>query len=674
MKIHRTIIGALLALMPLAVLTAAPYIQQVSVPPPGRYGIADLWKVTLNNPDNQAYEVWLEGTITEATRGQVFWAKTDSFPLLPGPRTLGYADIQSIGIAQDSYASGYKEFALRTGGLPPGDYTFTVKLEPSFGTKPVRFIVRPMGPPRLISPRNGDTVGTRTPQFIWTPSSPAPKGVTYELKLVQRMPNQTPEEAMRANPPWWIKTRITSTSLTYPNSARPLDTASYAWQVMAHAADSSVATSATQSFTLPKGGGPPPPSKGAGNATIVWQHRTSPGDWEIWYADIDFGTMSAAAAPLVLAGYPGHDLDPAIAFDRAGNAMAVWSHCYFPSMGYGVVYSRRPAGGTWTAPQPLAFNFGWAYMDPVVAFDENGSGLCVMVRDESPSTPAEARKRLCYSVWNPVSKTWSAPPQPIPTAVGFPGNDTSRLPEIAFTSVAATGGSPVTQNQAVLMCIARGWAPCYSLWDGGAWGPLKPVTGTCIWAKCSPYGYWPGSPFPIPAKERLGIASDNNGRVIAVWQPSSGAGLRYSCEKVVNLPLAWNAPALPYSSGSSSVPAVAFGPETPWSATKDLSVFLSGGQLKSATGPGGTLAGMTTVVSGQAYRPVVAWTKGSPTTAGAVWARLRPPPSSEADIYFAAWNGSSWLSAPVTTSTLLGVDCNPDIASPTGSHTMPPTP
>ena len=673
MKWRSPLVVTVMVLMPLAVLTAAPYIQQFSPPPPGQYGIERLWNVTLSNPDNQTYEVWLEGTVTEATKGQVFWAKTDSFPLPHGTRILRYADILSIGIAQDSYASGYKEFAFRTGGLPPGDYTFTVKLEPSFGSKPIHFIVRPMGPPRLIMPRDGDTVRVKYPQFVWTRPANAVGLVTYELKLVQMMPGQTPEEAVRANPPWWSKIRITATSLTYPTSARPLDTASYAWQVTARAADSSVATSATQSFTLPKGSGPTT-SKSGGIATAVWQHRTSAGDWEIWYADIDFGAMSAAAAPLVLAGYPGHDLDPAIAFDRAGNAMAVWSHRYFPSMGYGVVYSRRSAGGTWTAPQPLAFNFGWAYMDPVVAFDENGSGLCVMVRDESPSTPAEARKRLCYSVWNPVSKTWSAPPQPIPTAVGFPGNDTSRLPEIAFTSVAATGGSLVTQNQAVLICIARGWAPCYSLWDGGAWGPLKPVTGTCIWAKCSPYGYWPGSPFPIPAKERLGIASDNNGRVMAVWQPSSGAGLRYSCENVVNLPLAWNAPAQPYSSGSSSVPAVAFGPETPWSATKDLSVFLSDGQLKSATGPGGTLAGMTTVVSGQAYRPAVAWAKGSPTTVGAVWARLRPPPSSEADIYFAAWSGIWSGIVPVTSSTLTGVDCNPDIASPCGSHTMPPTP
>ncbi len=235
MKMHRIIIGAMLALMPLAVLTAAPFIQQFSPPPPGQYNIEQLWKVTLNNPDNQTYEVWLEGTITEARKGQVFWAKTNKFKLPPGTKVIRYADIQAIGIDQQTYAPGYKDFAARTGGLPEGDYTFTVKLEPDFDTKSVKFSVKPMGPLRLTSPRDGATVPVPYPRFVWTPPSTAPRGpVTYELKLVQMLPGQSPEEAMRANRPWFSKPGIAATSLTYPRSARPFTPRKmYAWQVKA---------------------------------------------------------------------------------------------------------------------------------------------------------------------------------------------------------------------------------------------------------------------------------------------------------------------------------------------------------------------------------------------------------------------------------------------------------
>jgi hypothetical protein len=244
-KTRRVIIGCVLALIPLAMLTAKPYIQQFSPPPPGEYSIEQLWKVTLNNPDSQPYAVWLEGIITEASRGQVFWAKTDSFPLLHGTRILRYADIRSIGIKEWTYAQGYKEFAIRTGGLPAGDYTFTIKLMPDYDTKSVHFVVRPMGPPRLITPREGDTVRTRYPQFVWTPPSPAPTGrVTYELKLFEVLSGQIPEEALRANPPWFTKTGILTTSLKYPPSARPLEKyRSYAWQVTATAPDSVTSTS-----------------------------------------------------------------------------------------------------------------------------------------------------------------------------------------------------------------------------------------------------------------------------------------------------------------------------------------------------------------------------------------------------------------------------------------------
>ncbi len=235
-----------------AALTAAPYIQQVSIPPPGQYNVERLWDATLNNPDTTRYEVWLEGTIIEGSKGQVFWAKTKKFQLPPGTKVIRYADIQSIGVAEQTNAPGYKEFAARTGGLPEGNYTFTVKLMPDFGAKSVKFSVKPMAPPRLISPRDGEVIRTPYPQFRWTGPTPAVPGVTYELRIVEVLPGQSKFEAMATVSPWLDARGIRSTSLTYPRSARPLAARKkYAWQVKAVSGRAVMGASDIWEFIIP---------------------------------------------------------------------------------------------------------------------------------------------------------------------------------------------------------------------------------------------------------------------------------------------------------------------------------------------------------------------------------------------------------------------------------------
>ena len=244
MKPHRIILGVVVALIPLAVLSAAPSITQFNPPPSGQYHIEQLWKVTLNNPDQQTYSVWLEGTILKEGR-EVFWAQTDTFPLPPGRKTLHYKDVR---VKTRRNAPGYEQFAARTGGLPEGNYTFSVKLEPNFGTKSVKFSVKPMGPPRLISPPEGASLGGLYPDFVWSAPVNRRGGVTYRLLIVEVKPGQTKEEALAANPPWLEQTGINSTRLRYPTRARKLDeNREYAWRVVA-AAGGAVAASETRGF------------------------------------------------------------------------------------------------------------------------------------------------------------------------------------------------------------------------------------------------------------------------------------------------------------------------------------------------------------------------------------------------------------------------------------------
>jgi|GEM_PF-1420580 len=228
MKIHRIIVVALLSLMPLATLMATPRVRLMK-PPPGRWGIEDLWKATVIS--DTACDAWFEGYVFEATKGQVFHATTKPFPLARGTRVYGYRDVK---IDRTQTAPGYEVFVTRSGQLPAGSYRFKLLLQPFGVDDSFGFDVKPMSPPRLVSPRDGDAISGKYPLFVWTRPGNNTGGVTYNLTVVEIQPGQTEEEALRANRPWFQKSGITATQLRYPTGARGLEKDKrYAWQVTA---------------------------------------------------------------------------------------------------------------------------------------------------------------------------------------------------------------------------------------------------------------------------------------------------------------------------------------------------------------------------------------------------------------------------------------------------------
>ncbi len=266
MKMHRIIIGAMLALMSTAMLTAWPTVDVI---PPQNLADVNAWR--LNIVSDSTYEgVWLAGWV-RASNVLVYACTTSTFNLNRGPRSLS---LQDVHVQKQWAATGYETFMYRGGTLPAGEYDYGVTLLP-FGVGDTGHTpVRPMGPPRLISPGNGDTVRTPSPQFVWTQPSPAPKArVTYELKLVQMMRGQSPEEAMRANKPWFEKTGVTATSLMYPASAPAFDSGAYAWSVTCIQGASKTTSSVSMLFLVnaPPHHGPLP------KPTNIWGTITEAG-------------------------------------------------------------------------------------------------------------------------------------------------------------------------------------------------------------------------------------------------------------------------------------------------------------------------------------------------------------------------------------------------------------
>ncbi|NIQ56430.1 MAG: hypothetical protein GWN71_24570, partial [Gammaproteobacteria bacterium] len=57
-------------------------------------------------------------------------------------------------------------------------------------------------PPELITPANGAVVTAPQPVFQWTPiAAPPDLGLTYRVRIVERLPGQTPQTALQANIP-----------------------------------------------------------------------------------------------------------------------------------------------------------------------------------------------------------------------------------------------------------------------------------------------------------------------------------------------------------------------------------------------------------------------------------------------------------------------------------------
>jgi len=251
---NRVILAAFLAAIPPAVLSATPTVR-LFVPPPGRYGIEDLWKATVVS--DTVCNAWFEGWVFEASHGQVFWAKTKPFTLTRGTKVYGYRD---VAIDKTDAARGYEAFVTRQGTLPQGSYRFKLILQPFGVGDSSGFEVKTPGPPRLISPRNGAKLppAESYPMFNWTPTAPALPGTRYLLRIVEVLPGQTGKEAIGANQPWYEGRELAGQSLRYPVAGRALAAGKrYAWQV--HMLDSdgrTIAESEIWIFTPGAASGP----------------------------------------------------------------------------------------------------------------------------------------------------------------------------------------------------------------------------------------------------------------------------------------------------------------------------------------------------------------------------------------------------------------------------------
>ncbi len=246
---HKRRLLAVLCVAALSLAGAKQVEVRLHVPPQGQMSVEQLWWVDLNNRTRETFtDVWLHGEVREARRGLVYRANSNKFRLGPGRKSIRLRD---IAIHDQWHAKGYQTFVLRTGKIPPGDYTYWVTLEPELGGDTWRVTVRQPSAPRLLGPRDGSNVHSSSPTFSWTPVLNYTGTVRYRLAITLMGSGQTPEQAMTRNRTLFSKGDVAGTQFRYPTSAPGLQLdRRYAWQVTAEFQDRTRSlASAVWSFT-----------------------------------------------------------------------------------------------------------------------------------------------------------------------------------------------------------------------------------------------------------------------------------------------------------------------------------------------------------------------------------------------------------------------------------------
>jgi len=229
----------LLVLIPIGL--SAQIQARLHQPPPNKLMIEHLWWVDLHNQSPQTYTVFLRGRIIEEEDGLIFKANSNEITLSPGMTRIRPRDITEV--KDVTYNPEYKEFIIRTGTVPEGEYEVCVDVidaqtgQMYIENHCITVIVRFPEASRLISPRHDVLLKQKKPLFTWTQPTPFPSGerVTYRLRIVEVLEGQTLEEAIRANKPWFEQKGLTRASLNYPSKARPFEIdKTYAWQIQAY--------------------------------------------------------------------------------------------------------------------------------------------------------------------------------------------------------------------------------------------------------------------------------------------------------------------------------------------------------------------------------------------------------------------------------------------------------
>jgi hypothetical protein len=241
-----------------------------------------------------------------------------------------------------------------------------------------------------------------------------------------------------------------------------------------------------------------------GSAVAVWEQSPNPNRVSPW-ATVR-ATSGAWGPPIALhlnpgAAQQGGNLDPQVAMDTSGNAVAVWAEdvgvqsSTDPAFGPQIYADHYTPGGGWAGPVLLSSYLVAGFCEnPSVAVDDAGDAVVVF-----STNPANSPIRAMAARYDGAAKTWST---------------------ASFIDACASCMSNIGILSRVAFDPSRN---AIAVWSQGQSGGAR-----AMWsARCSSTGAWSpaarldGNLASIPDVDSPGLVIDGMGNATAIWLQTS---------------------------------------------------------------------------------------------------------------------------------------------------------
>ncbi len=222
----------------------------------------------------------------------------------------------------------------------------------------------------------------------------------------------------------------------------------------------------------------------AGNAVIVWSQFNAAGTTaDIWANQ--FGVTTGWAGAVLIESDPINSaVNPDIAIDANGDALAVWQQA---GMAFDDIWVNRLSGGSWSGAVKIETADDGHALSPRIAMDSNGNAMAVWYQFDGTRTDVWVNRFAAGGAWG------------TPTLIETDNADNAAFPRIAFD---AGGNAHVVWHQS----------------DGSRFSIFsKRYTAANGWETIQLLETLDTGDAGFPR-----IALDPNGNAIAVWQQSDG--------------------------------------------------------------------------------------------------------------------------------------------------------
>lgn len=205
-------------------------------PPPFRFDVDNLWKVTLTNLGS-AVNVYLYGEVVTASGIKVVEGRTANFIMPSGTKKVAANEISPVDITK--YDNTIDNTLKKTGTFKSGEYNICVYVRDALtnadlGVYCNLYEIINSTQSELIMPEDGESIMISRPVFSWLPPSPNPQGVivTYQINIFPVMNRQTPYYASISSPAYYTEKNIKENVFQYPVAGKSLIPGmKYAWQI-----------------------------------------------------------------------------------------------------------------------------------------------------------------------------------------------------------------------------------------------------------------------------------------------------------------------------------------------------------------------------------------------------------------------------------------------------------